>query len=112
MTAEALRHARQNELERQGRLKDRIACCSVAGCLSAGAEEVREALQRQAGDGIEVCGTGCLGLCSRGPLVHSSASGAVYADVKPGDAATIANGSFSGTVLSQADPFFAGQRRL
>src|SRR5579872_349777 len=112
MTAETLRQMRQAELDRQSGLKNRISCCTVAGCLSAGAGKVRVALQEHAGDGIEVCGTGCMGLCSQGPLVHNSATGAIYAEVKPADAPAIVDGSYQGKTLTPEDPFFAGQRRL
>ena len=73
MTAETLADVRMAELERQHGLKDRILCCTVAGCLSAGGEAVRTALRKEAPAQIEVCGTGCMGLCCRGPLVRSAA---------------------------------------
>ena len=66
MTADTLNQTRQTEQERQHRLKDRILCCGVAGCLSAGGEAVRAALQNEVNaqerTEIEVCGTGCMGL--------------------------------------------------
>jgi hypothetical protein len=48
MTADTLNQTRQAEQERQHRLKDRILCCTVAGCLSAGGQAVRTALQEAA----------------------------------------------------------------
>jgi bidirectional [NiFe] hydrogenase diaphorase subunit len=120
MTADTLNQTRQAEQDRQRALKDRILCCTVAGCLSAGGQEVRAALQEQVdaqgrGGEIEVCGTGCMGLCCRGPLVRSSATDVVYADVKPEDAAAVVRGDrskFDGRVLEPDHPFFAGQRRI
>jgi bidirectional [NiFe] hydrogenase diaphorase subunit len=119
MTAETLNLTRQNELARQSALKDRILCCSVAGCLSAGGAQVREAISNEVKarglqDEVEVCGTGCLGLCSRGPLVRSSAADTVYAEVTPQDAPAIvdhADGKMPDRVLRPEHPFYAGQKR-
>ncbi|HUA82511.1 MAG TPA: NuoF family protein [Bryobacteraceae bacterium] len=114
MTAEVLHHTRHAEQDRQSRLKNRILCCSVAGCLSAGAEGVREAIQNETDHPeTEVCRTGCMGLCSRGPLVRSSANDVVYTDVTPRDARAIAHGEpIEGRMLRPDHPFYAGQRRL
>ena len=120
MTADVLSQTRQLEQERQRRLKDRILCCTVAGCLSAGGQAVRTAIEKQikeqgkAGE-IEVCGTGCMGLCSRGPLVRSSAADVIYAEVKPEDAAALVGAGrsqFAGRVIEPSHPFFARQRRI
>jgi bidirectional [NiFe] hydrogenase diaphorase subunit len=120
MTAGVLAQTREAELERQHGLKDRILCCSVAGCLSAGAQDVRQALQAEVqaqgktGE-IEVCGTGCMGLCCRGPLVRSSAADAVYSEVKPADAPALIRGdrnAFQNQVIAPDHPFYAGQRRI
>ncbi len=120
MTAETLDRTRRAERERQGRLKDRILCCTVAGCMSAGAEAVRAALEeRAAAEGkageIEVCGTGCMGLCGRGPLVRSAAEDVIYTEVKPEDSAALIGGerdAFEGRRIEADDAFFAGQRRI
>ena len=120
MTAEILNQISQAERERQQKLKDRILCCTVAGCLSAGAEAVRAALQKEVqaqgrtGE-VEVCGTGCMGLCRRGPLVRSSAADAVYAEVTPQDARALVQADqskFEGRAIRPDYPFYAGQRRI
>jgi len=120
MTADTLTQTRQAEQGRQDRLKDRILCCTVAGCESAGGQVVRAALEEQvhtqglAGQ-VEICGTGCMGLCCRGPLVRSSASDVIYAEVKPGDAAALLRADrskFDGRVIEPGHPFLAGQRRI
>src|SRR5271166_7182288 len=97
MNRETLFHVQQAEQQRVALLKDRILCCTVAGCLAGGAGAVRDALEREvAGQGrtseIEVCGTGCMGLCSEGPLVRSSAADAIYSNVTSADAPAIVNG--------------------
>ena len=115
MTAETLDETRNAEISRQGKLRDRILCCTVAGCLSAGADAVRSALQAQAPSDIEVCGTGCLGLCCRGPLVRSVKQDVVYSEVTPQDAPALIHSDqsqFAGRVSRPDDPFYAGQQRM
>jgi bidirectional [NiFe] hydrogenase diaphorase subunit len=116
MTGEALHQIQHSEQQRTGRFKDRILCCTVAGCLSGGAHAVREAIQGEIArqgraDEVEVCGTGCMGLCSEGPLVRSAARDVIFSGVKPADAATIVDGSKPGD-MQPDHPFFAGQRRM
>jgi len=120
MNAESLKPERVAEHDRQKGLADRIMCCSVAGCLSAGAGAVRAAIEREVdaqgkSAAIEVCGTGCMGLCSRGPLVRSAAADLVYTDVKPEDAGAIVGhdrSKFENRLLDSDHPFYAGQRRI
>ena len=117
---ETLDETQRTELERQIALKDRIMCCTVAGCMSGGAQRVRSAVQQEIdaqgkGASVEVRGTGCLGLCSRGPLVRSAAMNAVLTDVTPDDAPALVQGNrehFSGRALDDKHPFYAGQHRM
>ncbi len=76
MTVEELEQRQTDELDRQRGLENRIYCCTAAGCVSSGADRIRQALtdevKAQGLEGkVEVCGTGCMGLCSRGPLVRT-----------------------------------------
>jgi bidirectional [NiFe] hydrogenase diaphorase subunit len=94
MTVEELDEVRTDEQERQQKLENRLYCCTAAGCLSSGGERVKQALaaevKAQGLDGkVEVCGTGCLGLCSRGPLVRASRDGELYGDLEASDAAAL-----------------------
>ena len=116
MTPDALLLAQEAELQRQAQFKNRILCCTVAGCLAGGAGAVRKALEhevRQQGrtGEVEICGSGCMGLCSEGPLVRSSAADAIYTNVTPADAPSIVSGDPIRAV-TQDHPFFAGQRRI
>src|SRR5512144_2424297 len=82
------------ESERQARKPVRIRCCVAAGCLSANAQLVKQRLEETisaAGldDSVEVCGVGCMRLCSAGPLVQVDPDGALYQGVIPGDAPAI-----------------------
>ena len=123
MTVEELSVKRNEEQKRQARLENRIHCCTAAGCVSCGAEGVKKAIADQikmAGrEGlVEVCGTGCMGLCSRGPMVRSGADGAVYGEITPSDAPALISGNpaekqqleFKRADLSA--PFFAKQKRI
>ena len=64
------------ELARQGKYQRRIFCCTSTACLSAGAGQVHTALDQSVAACMcdeheaEVVRTGCLGLCSSGPLVR------------------------------------------
>ncbi len=66
----------QRERERQDQFQRRIFCCTSTACLSAGAGAVHTAVQQgvaaHQGDKheAEVVKTGCMGLCSKGPLVR------------------------------------------
>ncbi|MGV2829928.1 NADH-quinone oxidoreductase subunit NuoF [Myxosarcina sp. GI1(2024)] len=80
--------------ERQKRQKTCIRCCTVGGCLSANGLAVKEQLEEainEAGLGgkVEVAGVGCMGLCSRGPLVRVDPQGTLYDRVAPDSASEI-----------------------
>ena len=110
MTAEALDAIARGELQRVAGFRDRILCCSVAGCLAAGGDAVRKALAA-GGAEVDVCGTGCMGLCSEGPLVRSAARDTIYTNVAPADAPAILSGDYASAIRPD-DPFFKGQHRL
>jgi len=123
MTVEELIEQQEQEQERQRGLEKRIACCTAAGCISAGAEGVKRALTeavKAAGkEGkVEVCGTGCLGLCSKGPLVRISSSGEIYGELTPEDAAALVNGApqdqapLAAKRLDEKADFFTKQQRV
>ncbi|MBI4617853.1 MAG: 4Fe-4S binding protein [Planctomycetes bacterium] len=99
------------------------------GCRAARSEEVLSALSSAAGTRARVWGTGCRGLCERGPLVSLPASGTLYCGVLPEHAAAVAQAAANGappiekllyfdprtrrSVPREADiPFYAGQTRL
>ncbi|HSW49680.1 MAG TPA: NADH-quinone oxidoreductase subunit NuoF, partial [Bryobacteraceae bacterium] len=66
----------------------------------------------------EVCGTGCLGLCSRGPLVRSARDGELYGDVEAADAAALARGAPEDKVrlaarrIDTSSAFFTKQEKI
>ncbi len=75
MHPDELRQRADDERQRQQTLGCRLFCCSSTGCLSSGAQEVLDALADAAQahdltDQVEIVPTGCMGLCSEGPLVR------------------------------------------
>ncbi len=95
--------------------------CVAAGCLSSGSEKVKVALEDAVkSHGLEheckVKGVGCLGLCSKGPLVSVEKENVVYQDVEPGDAAEIVEslGKEAVTRLKcdMESPFFTRQTKI
>jgi bidirectional [NiFe] hydrogenase diaphorase subunit len=89
MSREKLDQIAEQEQARQAQFDKRVHCCTSTACLSAGAGRTIQALRDSAeaaptGDKVEVVQTGCMGLCSRGPLVRvqeKSGEEVYYADV-------------------------------
>jgi bidirectional [NiFe] hydrogenase diaphorase subunit len=108
------------EKERQARKPIRIRCCVAAGCLSANAQTVKQRIEEAVAasgleDQVEVCGVGCLRLCSQGPLVQVDPDGALYQQVTPDAAPAVVaalDGGASQDAPAQVDtqlPFFTRQ---
>jgi bidirectional [NiFe] hydrogenase diaphorase subunit len=123
MTVEELDQVKTEEKERQRGLDNRLYCCTAAGCLSSGGERVKQALagevKAQGLEGkVEVCGTGCLGLCSRGPLVRSARDGELYGEVDAADAAALVRSApedkeqLAARRIDTSSPFFTMQEKI
>ncbi len=106
------------EKERQARKPVRIRCCVAAGCLSSNSPAVKEQLEqavKEAGleDRVEVCGVGCMRLCSRGPLVQVDPEETIYEKVTPEEAPSIITalqgGEATATRGDPQHPFFTHQ---
>jgi bidirectional [NiFe] hydrogenase diaphorase subunit len=72
----------------------RLRCCTAAGCLSSGSQQVKDALDRTVaerglGEQIQVQAVGCLRLCCNGPLVQADPSGDLFEMVKADDAPAV-----------------------
>jgi bidirectional [NiFe] hydrogenase diaphorase subunit len=94
MTRDELAALAQEERRAQLAMGPRILVCTGSGCLAAGAQAVRDSLDRAAGTNDDetsprVQGTGCPGLCARGPIVTSLPDGMMYPEVRPEDAPAI-----------------------
>ena len=73
---------------------EKILLCAGGGCLASGAMKVRDALLAEIGrhelDGrVTLVETGCLGPCSRGPVLVMARDKTFYQGVAPEDAAEI-----------------------
>jgi bidirectional [NiFe] hydrogenase diaphorase subunit len=119
MTIEELRQIAEEERATQKRYPHQVCVCIAAGCLSSGADQVRDALKKEVAESgmkneVLVKGVGCMGLCSAGPLVTSD--GEMIAAVTPEDAPAIIQnidtGSPNQNVCDPASPFFARQKKI
>jgi bidirectional [NiFe] hydrogenase diaphorase subunit len=69
-----------------------VNVCVAAGCLSLHSDLLKEALEKEAvtnGSHCRVRGTGCMGLCSAGPLVAVEPDRLLYEHVTPADASEL-----------------------
>ena len=106
------------QAEKAARKPTRIRCCMAAGCMSADSATVKKGLEeavKNAGlsERVEVCGVGCMRLCSQGPFVQVDPDGPLYEKVAPAEAADIVSeiqgGKTSVKRTSQVRPFFRRQ---
>lgn len=91
MNREQLINIAESEKERFQQLRCRLLCCASTPCISSGGLAVQEALKdaiREEGleADVDTVATGCMGPCSRGPLVTVIKDGeedVVYENVTP-----------------------------
>ena len=114
------------ELEARSRYPWRLKACASTACLSAGAGATMQAMERavEAEDlalDVQLIPTGCMGLCSRGPLVRLLRRGAeetMYQAVAPEVGIDIVRSHVRDhkvvetNLLDQSIPFFASQERI
>ena len=121
MTLEELRQIAETERAAQRRYQHHLCVCIAAGCVSCGAEDVREALRKEVAESgmrndVLVKGVGCMGLCSAGPLVSVATDGQMYSAVRPEDAPAILESLDTGADgLPHHDtsvPFFTRQKKI
>src|SRR5262249_14820614 len=106
------------EKERAGRKPLQVRYCMAAGCASSGSESVglqlREGVKQAGlGDRVQVCGVGCMRLCSQGPLVRVDPDGPLFEKVtaaqSPGIVAELTGGHADAQRGDPNAPFFARQ---
>lgn len=119
----------QRELEKQQRFGCRLLCCGSTPCLSSGGATVQETLRNILKENqdlkarVAVVSTGCMGPCSRGPLVTVQTPGqpdVIYENVTPELAEAILKRHVNGAEAAQIDsnilpgdiPFFAKQKKV
>ncbi len=93
-----------------------INVCVAAGCMSLHSEIILKALEKEAastGSPCRVRGTGCMGLCSAGPLVAVEPDRLLYQHVTPADAPDLIRSVGSEPLrrleCSREQPFFKRQ---
>ncbi len=121
-----LQNMAQAETERQSAFRCRLLCCASTPCLSSGSTAVSEAMKQALAEGnldaeVEVVATGCMGPCSRGPLVTVKTPGqedVVYEKVTPEVAKDIVakhvtqSKPVKENVLPADMPFFVKQKKI
>jgi NADH:ubiquinone oxidoreductase subunit F (NADH-binding)/(2Fe-2S) ferredoxin len=124
------------ELAKQQAFDVRLVCCSSTGCQSSGAFEIIAGLKaelkaKQLDTKVQVTGTGCMGLCSKGPLIRMTTKtqkDVLFSDIKPEMAAQVIDevvapvvggakieqptGALEEHFLDLEAPFFAMQDRV
>lgn len=99
--------------ERQKSAHD-INVCVAAGCLSLHSDALRLGLEKEAaGLPCRIRGTGCMGLCSAGPLVSVEPDAVLYGNVKPEDAPALVRNigaePLGHLLLARDQPFLEGK---
>ncbi len=124
MNVVTLDSRRERERDRQKEHRARIWCCSSSSCRMAGAQRLRAAVDEAArahGQSVEVLPSGCMGLCSRGPLLrvdHADAPSRLFAGLSPDEGRKVAAEIddsppfLDGKLLSAEMPFFARQHKI
>ena len=125
MNPTSLTELAEEELQRQSQLKLRVFLCYSTPCLAAGADRVKTAVDelinaKQLDTDLEVVATGCMGPCSRGPLLRiRTIDGAeqTFEKVTPETAKeillhSIENKPVETAALPEDLPFFARQTRI
>jgi len=120
MTPEELDEIAETERQAQSQFTQRVNVCVAAGCLSCQSQAVKDGLDREVKsrgthDRCQVKGVGCMGLCSEGPLVSTSAD-VLYKKVQAEDSAAILDsleGEPVSRLLCRTDiPFFQRQKKI
>lgn len=121
-----LQNMAQAERDRQSSFQCRLLCCASTPCLSSGSTAVIERLktvlqERELNATVDVVSTGCMGPCSRGPVVTVQANGQediVYENVTPEIAGAIVEkhvvdgNPVTENVLPADMPFFVKQHKV
>ncbi len=121
-----LHEVAEREIEARSRYPWRLKVCSSTACISAGAGATWPAVEQaiEAADlalDVQLIPTGCMGLCSRGPLVRLLQRGgeeAMYQNVSSEVGVDIVRRHIRDHtpvdthLLDEGIPFFASQRRI
>ena len=126
MNRQDLKKMAAKEKQRQQQFRCRLLCCTSTPCLAVGAEQTFQSLQTAVAEGelsaeIESISTGCMGPCSRGPVVRVQQPGkadVLYEKVTPELAQDIVQKHVSQeeplekNILPLDIPFFTKQKKV
>lgn len=126
MNSNDLQTLAEREREKQKAFHCRLLCCASTPCLSSGGSSVQSALEgaiksRGLESQVQVVATGCMGPCSRGPIVTVQTNDkpdAVYEGVTPALAGQILEAHAGGEQASTSHlmpaemPFLAKQHKV
>lgn len=119
MTLEELKSISQQE--EANRKPTCVRCCMSTGCMSSGAQEIKESLEKEVAakgleEKVEIRRVGCIGLCGRGPLVTVEPGNKMFERVTPETAPSIIDSLAGGTAIPREGdpnhPFYARQTKI
>src|ERR1700690_2637481 len=119
MTIEQLEQIASEAREKRKESPRELNVCVAAGCLSLHSDAVKTALEeevKRSGTSCRVRGTGCMGMCSLGPLVAAEPSGVLYKGITTAEVGEVVQ-SLDGTpperlVCSREQAFFKRQTNI
>jgi len=119
MTPELLRHTATAHKAVEEKVEHTVSVCMAAGCLSQKSDTIKKAMESRGGMSCKVRCTGCMGLCSAGPLVSVKSRDAeevMYQHVTSADADEIIDSlgkkPVARLICDLAAPFFKRQQRI
>jgi len=128
MSPEILREIAEKHRAKQRKFQYRVNVCTAASCMSRQSDEIADNIEKAikasgAEDKACVRCVGCMGLCSRGPLVEvdqpkgKPGKTTMYELVTPDDAHTLAEATLGGRVWHERHrstdvPFFSRQHKI
>jgi bidirectional [NiFe] hydrogenase diaphorase subunit len=120
MSPEELEQIAEDQRAAQGQFTHQVNVCVAAGCMSCQSQSVKEAIDKEIvrrgwEKKCQSKGTGCMGLCSEGPLV-STGAGTLYQHVTANDAGEILDAletQPASRLICRTDvPFFQRQKKI
>jgi len=120
MSPEELEQIAEDQRAANDQYSHHVNVCVAAGCMSCQSQSVKDSIDKEIvrrgwARKCQSKGTGCMGLCSEGPLV-STGTGTLYQQVTPSDASEILDAldtEPAGRLICRTDvPFFQRQKKI
>ncbi len=121
MNPEEIQTIAANQNKAREQVSHHICVCTAAACLSVHSDTVKDALseevrRRGLEKEIKVKGVGCMGLCSKGPLVSIDSDSVLYQNVTGNDAPEIVEQlgkkPVKRLICPTNVPFFQNQKKI